>query len=185
MLDEKIVDLYWARSEDAIKETQNKYGTLCHSIAYNILHSDEDAKECVNDTYLNAWNSMPTHRPSILSAFLGKITRNLALTRYKHNTTKSRGGGQIAVAIDELSECVSGAESTDDVIDRLVLDDLINRFLDGLSKENRDIFVSRYWFLYSPAEIAETYHISESKVNTSLHRMRKALKLVLEREGVF
>ncbi len=185
MLDEKIVDLYWARSEEAISETSKKYGALCHSIAYNILHSDEDAKECVNDTYFNAWNSMPTHRPNILSAFLGKITRNLALTRYKHNTTKSRGGGQIAVAIDELSECVSGVESADDVVNRLIFEDLINGFLDGLSKESRDIFISRYWFLYAPAEIAEAYHISESKVNTSLHRMRKALKCVLEREGVF
>lgn len=184
MTDEKIVDLYWARSEDAISETSKKYGRLCHSIAYNILRNSGEAEECVNDTYLNAWNAMPTNRPNRLSAFLGKIARNLALNRYNCNTSSKRGSGQLESALDELSECVSGTECTESVIEKIIFEDILNTFLTAQSKENRDIFVSRYWFLCSSREIAEMYRISESKVNTSLHRMRKKLKQILEKEGI-
>ena len=185
MQDDKIVDMYWARSEDAISETSKKYGRYCMSIAYNILRDAEDSKECVNDTYLHAWNSMPDNRPNRLSVFLGKITRNLALTKWEHNTAQKRGGGQMEVVLEELGECVSGSACTEDVIDRLVREDLLNAFLQGLGAEMRDIFVARYWQMYSVAEIARLYHVSESKVKTSLHRMRNALRETLEREGVF
>lgn len=185
MLDEKIVDMYWARSEDAISETSKKYGKYCFSIAYNILRNSEDSDECVNDTYMNAWNSMPTSRPQKLASFLGKITRNLALNRYEYNTAKKRGDGQIEVALDELGECVSGSESAETVIDKLIYDDVLNTFLGGLTEENRKIFVSRYWYLRSPSEIAKKYRISESSVNVRLYRMRGSLKELLKMEGVY
>lgn len=182
MQDEQIVDLYWSRSEDAIPQTAKKHGKLCYSIAFNILNNAEDAQECVNDTYLKAWNSMPDERPNRLAAFLCRITRNLALDKRRHKTAKSRGSGQMTLVLDELGECVSGGESAEDVVDKIVLEDLINRFLGELSGEMRDIFVLRYWFLYASSEIARRCHISESKVNTSLFRMRKQLKAMLEKE---
>ena len=185
MQDEKIVDMYWARSEDAIAETSKKYGRYCMSIAYNILQSAEDSKECVNDTYLRAWNAMPNDRPDRLSAFLGKITRNLALAKWEYNTAEKRGGGRMEAVFEELGECVSGSECTEDVVDRLIREDLINTFLGGLRRELRDIFVARYWQMYSVSEIARLYGISESKVQVSLHRMRNTLKDILEKEGVF
>ena len=106
MEDKKIVDLYWLRSESAISETKTKYGKYCHTIAHNILCNIEDSEECVNDTYLRAWNSMPQHRPSVLKTFLGKITRNLALNRYKTLSANKRNYGQVPLALDELQECI-------------------------------------------------------------------------------
>lgn len=117
MDDTTIVQLYWDRNEQAISATADKYGNYCTSIAKNILGNHEDAEECVNDTYMNAWNSMPPHRPNILSTFLGKITRNLSLNRYKHNTTDKRGGGQTMVVLDEIAEFVSDTDSVEQEID--------------------------------------------------------------------
>ncbi len=185
MLDEQIVDMYWARSEDAITETQNKYGKLCHSIAYNILKSIEDSNECVNDTYLKAWNSMPVNRPSKLSAYLGKITRNLALDRYEYYSASKRGGTQTELALDELMDCVSGGDSADKVVDEIFITTILNNFLKSLSEKHRNIFVSRYFHMFSVKEIAERYDLKETYVSVSLHRSREILKTVLEKEGVF
>ena len=113
MDDKRIVDLYWERSETAISETAKKYGRYCHYIAFNVLHNDEDSEECVNDTYLNAWNSMPPHRPSVLKTFLGKLTRNISLNKYKQLTAEKRGNGQMPLIIDELHECLPATESTE------------------------------------------------------------------------
>lgn len=184
MEDKQIVDLYWARSENAISETDKKYGRYCYYIAYNILHNNEDSEECVNDTYLNAWGAMPNQRPSKLSAFLGKITRNLSLSRWELYNAKKRGSGQIPLALDELHECIPSSDSTEQIVDDLVLADVFNRFLASLSKDKRIIFMRRYWYLSPIAEIAEDYSISESKVKMSLFRLRKALKQALEEEGV-
>lgn len=184
MDDHQIVELYWARSEKAISETADKYGRYCHSIAYNILHSKEDSEECVNDTWLSAWNSMPEQRLDKLSAFLGRITRNLSLNRLRSYTAEKRGGGQVPLALDELSECVPANDRIDRIIDDLALAEIFNRFLARLSAEKRKIFMRRYWYLSPVAEIASDYGISESKVKMSLLRSRNALKTLLEKEGV-
>ena len=184
MNDQKIVELYWARSEAAIDETAKKYGKYCHRIAYNILFDDEDSKECVNDTYLNAWESIPPHRPNPLATFLGKITRNLSLNRYQRKNAAKRGGGQLPLVLDELYECIPAPGSEDQIIDDLLLAELINRFLSELSPESRRIFMRRYWYMSPIAEIAKSYSITQSKVKMSLLRSRNALKELLIKEGV-
>ena len=183
MDDQQIVDLYWVRTENAISETAHKYGRYCHYIAYNILHSDEDSEECVNDTYLKAWNVIPPQRPNKLSTFLGKITRNLALDRYKYNSREKRGGGQMPLVMDELAECVSATDTTNHIIDDMVLVDCFNRFLATLPAEPRKIFMRRYWYFSSIKEIADDFSISESNVKMTLSRVRNKLKQLLEKEG--
>lgn len=185
MEDRRIVDLYWARSEHAISETEIKYGRYCYYIAHNILHNNEDSEECVNDTYLNAWNAMPDKRPSKLSTFLGKITRNLSLNRWELYHAEKRGSGQIPLALEELHECIPSHNSADRIVDDMALAEILNRFLAALPKEKRMIFMRRYWYLNSIAEIAADYSMSESKVKMSLLRSRNALKQALEKEGVY
>lgn len=184
MEDNQIVELYWARSENAISETADKYGRYCFSIARNILHSSEDSEECVNDTYLNAWNAMPDQRPDKLAAFLGRITRNLSLNRWEKYTAQKRGAGQVPLVLDELQECIPAKERTDRIVDDLVLADILNRFLASLTAEKRKIFMRRYWYLSPVTEIASDFAISESKVKMSLLRSRNELKRFLEKEGV-
>lgn len=184
MTDEMIIDMYWERSEDAISETSKKYSGYCYSIAYGILHNAEDSEECVNDTYLGAWNSMPSNRPSKLPAFLSKITRNLALDKYEYYSAKKRGESQIPLALEELEECLSGSEKTDSVVDAMFIGDILNKFLSTLSEQSRNIFVLRYFHLYSVKEISEKYGISESKVKTSLCRSRTSLKNELRKEDL-
>lgn len=184
MEDQKIIDLYWSRSESAISETADKYGRYCRRIAYNILHNHEDCEECVNDTYFRAWNTMPPNRPNRLSAFLGKIVRNLSLDRYDSYTTEKRGLGQVPLALEELEACIPSSSDTEQVIDELALAQLLNHFLSGMKSEPRMIFVQRYWYLNSIKEIAADFDISESKVKMTLLRIRKKLKEFLEKEGV-
>ena len=184
MEDKQIVDLYWSRSETAISETAIKYGRYCYYIAHNILHNNEDSEECVNDTYLNAWKAMPDQRPSKLSTFLGKITRNLSLNRWELYNAEKRGSGQIPLALHELHECIPSTNSADHLADDLALAEILNRFLAALPKEKRMIFMRRYWYLSPIAEIAADYSMSESKVKMSLLRSRNALKQVLEEEGI-
>ncbi len=155
MDDVKIVQLYWDRDEQAIPATSDKYGNYCISIARNILGSWEDAEECVNDTYMGAWNSMPPHRPHTLSTFLGKITRNLSLNRYKQNTADKRGGGEALVVMDEIAELVSDTDRVEQEVDRRELVKAIDAFLDGLPADKRRIFVCRYWYVYTDSENTE------------------------------
>lgn len=183
MDDKKIVQLYWDRNQAAISATSEKYGNYCTSIAKNILDNKEDVEECVNDTYLNAWNSMPPHRPSMLSTFLGKITRNLSLNRYKHNSTKKRGAGETALALNELEDCVSGIDNTEEDITAKELQQEIDLFLDGLSKRNRGLFIRRYWYMDSIPKLAERFKISENHVSVTLNRIRKQLKKYLTERG--
>lgn len=182
MDDQKIVKLFWKRSEKAITETANKYGRYCHYIAYNILRNDEDAEECVNDTYLNAWNCIPPHKPSRLQTFLGKITRNLSLNKYEQATAQKRGGGQVPFILDELSECVS--KNDGDIVEGIVIRDLLDRFLEGQTSKNCELFVRRYWYMSSIKEIANDCGMGESDVAVTLFRIRKDLKTYLEKEGV-
>ena len=182
MEDGKIIQLYWDRDEQAIPATAEKYGSYCISIARNILGNREDAEECVNDTYLNAWNSMPPHRPGMLSAFLGKIVRNLSFNRYKHNTAGKRGGGELPVVLDELSELVSGREDVEQAFYHRELVRSIDAFLDGLSPEKRSIFLSRYWYTDSISEIAARHGIKDGAVSMMLNRLRRKLhNFLLER----
>lgn len=184
MDDQQIIDLYWARSENAITETAHKYGPYCHSIAYHILYSKEDSEECVNDTYWKAWGAMPPQRPNQLRTFLGKITRNLSLNRWEKHTAEKRGAGQVPLALDELAECVPAPDSVERTVDDLALTELLNDFLSGLPAQTRQIFMRRYWYLCSVKEIAADCAVSESKVKTTLFRTRNKLKQHLEKEGV-
>lgn len=183
MEDNEIIDLYWQRSETAIDETAKKYSRYCHSISFNILHSAQDAEECVNDTYLNAWNAMPPRRPNCLATFLGKITRNLSLDRFKRYSAEKRGGGQTELALDELNEAVPAA-GVEEAIGEQELTRLLDKFLAGLPREKRIMFVRRYWYLMPIKTIAERMGMSEKKVNSALLRLRNGLKAYLEREGV-
>lgn len=143
----------------------------------------EDAEECVNDTYLNAWNSMPPHRPVVLSTFLGKITRNLSFNRYKHNTAEKRGGGEIAIVLDELGECVSGKNDIEQALHHRELVKAINTFLGTLSPEKRNIFVCRYWYTDSISDIAMRHGMKEGTVSMTLNRLRLQLRNYLFERG--
>lgn len=184
MDDKQILDLYWERSEAAISETSKKCGKYCRYIASNILHNDEDSEECVNDTYLRAWNSIPPNRPSVLKTFLGKITRNLSLDRYELLNAKKRNGGQMSLIFDEIQECIPSLDSTENIVEEIALTDILNRFLSSLSLEQRKIFMRRYWYLSPIKEIATEYGMSESKIKMSLFRSRNELKKLLEKEGI-
>ena len=183
MEDEKIIGLYWERNEDAITETSSKYGKLFFRIASNILLNHEDSEECVNDTYLNAWNSMPPHRPSILSTFLGKIVRNLSFNRYKHNTADKRGGGELPVVLEELSDLVSGKDEVEQAFDQKELTKAIDTFLDSLSPEKRSIFISRYWYTDNISEIAVRHGMNDGAVSMTLNRLRLKLHNYLLERG--
>ena len=183
MEDNLIVDLYWTRSENAIAETSAKYGRYCYFIAYNILTNIEDANEAVNDTWLGAWNSIPPHRPSVLSTFLGKITRRVSINKWDERNAKKRGTGEIAIALDELSDCVPSSQNVERAIELKELTRAINAFLAQLSETERDIFVCRYWFMHSIKEITSAFKISESNAKTSLFRTRKKLYSHLQKEG--
>jgi RNA polymerase sigma-70 factor (ECF subfamily) len=184
MEDNKIIDLYWERSEIAISETAKKYSRYCHSISFNILHNKEDAEECVNDTYLNAWNAIPPKRPNCLATFLGKITRNLSLDKFKKYSAERRGHGQMEIALSELDEVLPSTTSVEQAIDEKELMKLLNEFLGGLPKQKRIMFVQRYWYLMPIKTMAEQLSISESQVKSALFRIRNELKSYFEREGV-
>lgn len=184
MDDRQIIALYNERSEAALSETAKKYGRYCRTIAYNILFNEEDSEECVNDTWLQAWEAIPPQCPERLSAFLGKITRNLALNLYKHNNREKRGGGQTVLVLEELNDCVPGIDSTEETVGEALLVDVLNRFLEELPAEKRKLFLRRYWYMSSVKEIAEDFGLSESNVKMTLLRLRSKLKQTLEKEGI-
>ena len=184
MEDDQIIALYWDRNEDAIAQTHQKYGSWCRGIALRILEIREEAEECVDDTYLHVWNNIPPQRPGVFRAWLGRITRNLALDRYRRAHTEKRGGGQTALALEELRECVSGGETIERDEDRKAITAVINRFLASLPEEQRNIFLRRYWHLSSIADIARVYGMSQSQVTSMLYRNRKKLRDMLEQEGI-
>jgi len=183
MDDAKIVQLYWDRNEQAIPATAGKYGNYCASIAKNILGNHEDAEECVNDTYLNTWNAIPPHKPKMLATFLGKITRNLAFNRYKHNTADKRGGGELPAVLDELAGCVSGNDNMERMYESKELVADINDFLGALPLEKRNIFVCRYWYTESIADIAARFAMTCGAVSMTLNRLRTKLHNYLVERG--
>ena len=183
MDDSSIVALYWARDEQALRETAQKYGAYCHTIAYNIVKNRQDAEECVNDTYVQAWNAMPPQRPFVLRAFLGRITRNLAINVYRAGHTQRRGGGRPALVLEELKDCVS--DGPEALLEQAELGRSLDQFLRTLPQKDCCIFVRRYWYMDSLTDIAVRYHMAVGSVKSSLHRSRKKLKHYLEQEGIF
>ena len=179
MEDRRIVDLYWQRDETAIAETENKYGRFCFSIANNILRNREDAKECVNDTWLGAWNAMPPHRPEILSTFLGKITRRLSLRKWRARTAEKRGGGSMELSIEELEECIPSGQRIDEGLE------IISTFLEALPPEERRVFMRRYWYFDSIRDISRRFGFGESKVKMMLKRTRDKLLICLQKEEIW
>jgi len=184
MEDAEIIELYWKRSECAITETAGKYGRYCHSIIFRIVGDEEDTEECVNDTWLKAWNAMPPHRPEKLSAFLGRISRNLALDCCKGRAAQKRGKNQAEPLCRELEECLVSPDSVEGHVEEAFLIECINAFLKGLPASYRIIFVLRYWHVCSIREIADRFGMSQSKVTSILFRVRKALKKALEKEEI-
>lgn len=184
MKDTDIVDLYLMRNEQAIAETSQKYDKYCYAIAYNILHDNEDAKECVNDTYLGAWNSIPPHRPEHLPAFLGKITRNLSLKKWRGMTADKRGGGEQTLVLDELTECIPTENAVDRVLEEKELAGIIDAFLRMTGDDERRVFICRYWYMDSINNICRQFGFGQSKVKMMLSRTRHKLLKRLEEEGV-
>lgn len=184
MNDEQIIDLFFSRSEQAIIEVKEKYETYCHRIANNILHNYEDSEECVNDTFLQAWNTIPPQKPSVLSSFLGKITRNLALNKHKYNSAQKRGGAYVDVFLEELADCLPANDDTEQVVAAHFVIDCLNLFLSKQKTRTRKIFMRRYWYLDSIKEIASDFGVSESSVKMILLRTRNSLKSFMEKEGI-
>lgn len=182
MEDNKIVELYLQRSEQAVTETQSKYGNYCYSIAYQILANNEDAEESVNDTYIDAWNSIPPHKPAILSTFLGKITRRISIDRWRIRNAKKRGGGEMPLVLEELAECIEGNNSIEQELEQKRLTEVINNFVLGLPQTEQKVFLCRYWYMDSVDSVCRQFGFSESKVKSMLYRTREKLKHVLEKE---
>ena len=183
MEDKQIIALYFARSESAIAETDKKYGRYCHYIAYQILDSNEDAEEIVNDTWLRTWNTIPPQRPEPLKAYVGRISSNLALDRYDERHAAKRGGGQLPAVLDELAECIPDHADGGDMGESIALRDALNRFLSSLPRKTRNVFVRRYWYAAPIAEIAREFAMKESTVAMLLLRTRNKLKEFLSKEG--
>lgn len=183
MEDNAIISLFWERSEKAIAETSRKFGGYCSAIARAILRNREESDECVNDTWLRAWESIPPHRPDPLNAFLGRITRNLALSRLEKSGAKKRGGGELPLVLEELSECVPSGERTESRFEQRALAELIDRFLSEQSEENRLLFMRRYWYLLPLKSAARECGMTESAAKMRLMRMRAQLKETLIKEG--
>ena len=183
MDDNRIIKFYFDRNERAITETERKYGPYCQTIAENILQNKEDAKECVNDTWLKAWNCIPPTRPTHLCTFLGKITRHLAIDRYRRENCGKRIPVGAHCAMDELSECFSDRGTPQEALDAKQLGEALNRFLGTLKKRERDIFLCYYYFLWSTQAIAQKQGLRENYVRNLISRTRKKLKIYLEQEG--
>ena len=179
--DEAIVALYFDRSEEAIAACQVKYGKTCHTIAYNILRSDEDAEECVSDTWLRAWNAIPPEKPARLGAWLSTVTRRLALTRYEKRTAAKRYGG-METSLEELSECVADGGLT--IADEVAISTAINSFLASLPTRARMVFMRKYWYMDSVADIARAMGMTESAVKVTLYRTREKFRKHLDQEGI-
>ena len=184
MSEQEIVELYLARNEEAVRKSEETYGAYCHTIAYRILQDEGEAAECVNDTWFQAWRTIPPTIPDNLGACLAKITRNLSLNRYRKARQKKREADRLSVCLDELQECVAGGVTPEQVIEQDHLGQIISDFLRGLSKEERIMFVRRYFYMDSVAEVAAHLNCSESKVKTTMFRCRKKLQEILIREEV-
>ena len=179
----EIIDLYFKRDQSAISETSLKYGPYCTKIAFNILDDVFDSEECVNETYFKAWQTIPPTVPNHLGAFVGKITRNLAIDRYNKKNAQKRGSYAYEESLDELSECVGNDEAQD--ISLKELGSVISKFLRGEKEIHRKIFVRRYFYEDSVSEIADKFNLGTSYIKTSLHRTRQKLRIYLQKEEIY
>ena len=184
MEDCHIVELYWQRNDDAITQTHAKYGGYCYTIAYHLLANAQDAEECVNDTWLRAWNAMPTSRPARLAPFVGKITRSLALDRWRAARAQKRGGGELPLMLEELEECVPAFPSAAQAVEDAELEQSVNRFLHSLPARDCGLFLRRYWYGETLESISKHSGLKLNTVKTSLYRSREKLRKALEKEGV-
>lgn len=185
MSEQEILDLYLARNEEAVRKSEETYGAYCHTIAYRILRDEGEAAECVNDTWFQAWRTIPPTIPHHLGAYLAKITRNLSLNRYRRTHQKKREADRVAVCIDELQECLASDSTPEKSYEQSFLGQVINDFVRDLPREERMMFVRRYFYMDSVAEVAAHLGCSESKVKTTMFRTRKKLQEILIREEVY
>ena len=183
MTDEEIVRMFLKRNEQALSETMEKYGHYCSSIARNILGNEADAEECVNDALYRVWDSIPPNQPENFKAYIAKITRNLSFNLYQKTHAKKRGGANLDTVLDELAECIPGGNEPEKEFEKQELSAEISRFLSGLSKEKRLMFVARYFYGEPVSEIAKRFAVSENNVSVRLNRLRKALKTHLQKGG--
>lgn len=183
MDDSAIIELYFARDQQAIQATAQAYGAYCAAIAQRILDDQGAAEECVNDAWLKCWQSIPPQRPRSLKSFAGRIVRNLALSTLRAGTAQKRGGGQVQLALDELSEVVSGSDTPEGALDRQAFRAALDGFLAGLRPRDRNLFLRRYWYLDSVEALAKRFSMSRTQVTTTLHRLRERLRVHLQQEG--
>ena len=183
MHDDEIVRLFWERREEALRETQEKYGRYCQGIAKNILENDQDAEECTNDALLKAWESIPPEKPASLKAYLGRITRNLSFNLYRKAHANKRGGGAFTAVLDELAECVAGGVEPEEEWAKKELAEAINDYLAGLSKDRRQLFAARYFYADEIPVIAKRFGIRENTASVRLARLRKGLREYLTERG--
>ena len=183
MDDNEIIKLFFARDQQAIQAAARQYGAYCASIAQRILGDQGAAEECVNDTWLKCWQSIPPQRPHSLKSFAGRIVRNLALSAHRESTARKRGGGQVQLALDELSEVVSGGDTPEGALDRQAFLTALDGFLAALPERNRNLFLRRYWYLDSVDALAKRFSMSRTQVTTTLHRLRQRLRVHLQQEG--
>lgn len=183
MTEQNILDLYFERDGNAIYETDLKYGNYCYAVAYNILLDNEDSEESVNDTYLETWNRIPPTRPNSLKAYLGKLCRNISISRFRNKSTQKRGGNEVSLCLDELSECIPSGLDLQRSLETKELVDLLNHFLFNLPDRERNIFTARYWYAMATPEISRAFGINENTVKTILRRTRKALLETMKKEG--
>ena len=184
MDDSEIVELFWRRDQRAVDETAARYGAYCRAVAGRVLSSPQDAEECVNDALYRAWAAIPPQRPGSLPAFLGRLTRNLALDRLRHLSAQKRGGGEVALALSELEECVPAPGGVEEAVEGRLLAQRLERFVRALPSVQRRVFLQRYWYLCPVKEVAARNGMSVSKAASMLHRLRKSLKKYLEEEGI-
>ncbi len=183
MEDSRIIELYWLRDESAVAESERKYGSYCRTLAENILHDRRDAEECVSDTWLRAWNAIPPESPGNLKLFFARIARNLAFDRYEARSAAKRGGGETALVLDELAECVPSADGTEASFDAEELARCVRDFARSLPDRERNIFVKRYFYTETVKKIAKRYALTAGNVSVMLSRIRKKLRVELERKG--
>lgn len=185
MNDSQIVELYWNKNMNAISASMDKYGSYCFTVAYGILNDTQDSEECVNDTWLRAWNAIPPARPNILKVFFAKITRHLSFDRYKATKAKKRGGGDMPLVLEELAECIASESDVEGLVNANELGRVVNQFVASLTEREQKLFVRRYFFSDSIKAIAERCDMTENSVNVTLSRIRRRLKEHLSKEGYF
>jgi len=185
MNDSEIIELYWNKNTKAISASMDKYGSYCFTVAYGILDNTQDCEECVNDTWLRAWNAIPPVRPTVLKVFFAKITRHLSFDRYKAAKAQKRGGGDMPLVLEELAECIASESDVEGQVNAKELGRVINQFVVSLSERERNLFVRRYFFSEPVKMIADRYDMNENSVNVTLSRVRKRLRSHLSKEGYF